>query len=189
MEEKNIGNQTTNYVSPRGCGPKLIIIDKPRDGKPVNWEMIENLKNGMALSRVSCRRARFLCLRPASVLCPASVPSSLVFPPFRNSRFPVAHTHPLISHSSIARASLCCSRPARQVVNVKWKVPDVDWESPQIVIFANDDPADFVGTKMSADKIVDVELRAFNASLEGGIIAAPKTLAELRAHPSVKSHD
>ena len=75
------------------------------------------------------------------------------------------------------------------MVNVKWKVSDVDWESPQIVIFANDDPADFVGTKMSADKIVDVELRAFNASLEGGIIAAPKTLAELRAHPTVKSYD
>ena len=111
-----------DYVSLRGHGPKLIIIDKPRDGNPVNWEMIENLKNGM-------------------------------------------------------------------VVNVKWKVADVDWESPQIVIFANDDPADFVGTKMSADKIVDVEPRAFNASLEAGVVAPPKTLAEPRAHPVVKSHD
>ena len=122
MEEKNIGNQITNYISLRGYGPKLIIIDKPRDGKPVNWEMIENLKNGM-------------------------------------------------------------------VVNVKWKVADVDWESPQIVIFANDDPAEFVGTKMSADKLVDVELRAFNASIEAGVIAPPQTLADLRAHPVVKSHD
>jgi hypothetical protein len=75
------------------------------------------------------------------------------------------------------------------VVNVKWKVADVDWESPQIVIFANDDPADFVGTKMSADKIVDVELREFNAFLEAGIIAPPQTLVELRAYPVVKSYD
>ena len=87
MEEKNIGNQMTNCVSLRGHGPKLIIIDKPRDGKPVNWEMIENLKNGMVLSRVSCRRARSL-LCSASVLCPASVPSSLVFFPVPQFSFP-----------------------------------------------------------------------------------------------------
>ena len=74
-------------------------------------------------------------------------------------------------------------------MNVKWKAADVDWESPQTVIFANDDPADFVGTKMSADKLVDVELRAFNASVEAGVIAPPQTLAELRAHPVVKSYD
>ena len=75
------------------------------------------------------------------------------------------------------------------VVNVKWKVADVDWESPQIVIFANDDPAEFVGTKMSADKLVDVELRAFNASIEAGVVAPPQTLADLRARPVVRSHD
>ena len=42
---------------------------------------------------------------------------------------------------------------------------------------------------MSADKIVDVELRAFNAILEAGVIAPPQTLAELRACPVVKSYD
>ena len=52
-----------------------------------------------------------------------------------------------------------------------------------------DDLAEFVGTKMSADKLVDVELRAFNASIEAGVIAPPQTLAELRPHPVVKSYD
>ena len=76
-----------------------------------------------------------------------------------------------------------------KLVNVKWEVNEVDWESPQLVIFSNDDPADLVGTKMSSDKIVDVELRAFNASLEAANGAAPKDLVELRAHPDVKSYD
>ena len=122
IEEKNIGNQVQNYIELHGYGPKMILIDKPRDAKPVNWPIVEDIKN----------------------------------------------------------ASL---------TNVKWKVAQIDWESPQVVIFANDDPADFVGTKMSSDKIVDVELRAFNASLEAGEVPAPQTLAELRAHPVVKSYD
>ena len=41
----------------------------------------------------------------------------------------------------------------------------------------------------TADKLVDVELRAFNASIEAGVIAPPQTLADLRAHPVVKSYD
>lgn len=97
-------------------------MDRPRDDKPVNWKVFEDVKGG-------------------------------------------------------------------KLVNVKWEVNDVDWESPQLVIFANDDPADLIGTKMSSDKIVDVELRAFNASLEAANGAGPQDLVELRAHPDVKSYD
>ena len=122
IEMNNIGNQVQNYIELHGCGPAVIIADRPRDDGPVNWKIFEDAKAG-------------------------------------------------------------------KLVNVKWKVNDVDWESPHIVIFANDDPAEFVGTKMSSDKIVDVELRAFNASLEAADGAGPQNLAELRAHPDVKSYD
>ena len=59
--------------------------------------------------------------------------------------------------------SLLCALPLCCMPS--FQVNDVDWESPQLVIFANDDPADLVGTKMSSDKIVDVELRAFTAGI------------------------
>ena len=122
IEEKNIGNQVQNYIELHGCGPAVIIVDRPRDDGPVNWKVFEDVKGG-------------------------------------------------------------------KLVNVKWKVNDVDWESPQLVIFANEDPAEFVGTKMSSDEIVDVETRAFNAGLEAADGAGPQDLAEPRAHPVVKSYD
>ena len=56
--------------------------------------------------------------------------------------------------------------------------------------FANDSPVKYIGSKISTDKIVEVELRKFSAALDSGA-PAPTTLAELRefGRDAVMSHD
>ena len=64
--------------------------------------------------------------------------------------------------------------------NVKWKVRSHRFGRPHLVVFANIGPHALVKTKMSADRVVAVELRAFEAALAGGA-AAPTNITELMA--------
>ena len=72
--------------------------------------------------------------------------------------------------------------------NVKWKVRTHRFARPHLVVFANIGPHDFVHTKMSADRVVAVELRAFEAALAGGA-TPPTNITELMAFPTVELFD
>ena len=69
--------------------------------------------------------------------------------------------------------------------NVKWKVRSHRFARPHLTVFANVGPHDLVKTKTSADRVVAVELRAFEAALAGGA-AAPTNITELMAFPTVE---
>ena len=66
------------------------------------------------------------------------------------------------------------------IVNSKWKVVEHCWKRPHLCILSNTDPMEHMGTKMSADKIISVELRAFEQALKDGA-ASPTTMEELRS--------
>ena len=75
------------------------------------------------------------------------------------------------------------------IVNTKWKVSEHDWASPHVIIFSNESPEQYVGSKMSTDKIVDVELRKFTARLDSGAEDPPTTIAELRDFSTVIAYE
>jgi hypothetical protein len=75
------------------------------------------------------------------------------------------------------------------IVNTKWKVSEHDWASPHVIIFSNESPEQYVGSKMSTDKIVDVELRKFTARLDSGAEDPPTTIAELRDFSTVVAYE